>query len=128
MSASQYADHGGRPMRRVEFPQPAPVMSLNDRLHWAAKARWTKLWRETAGWHARAMHRARPEPIVVQIYLPVKDKRRRDPHNFTPTFKAACDGLVDAGVVPDDSEQWVTMLEPVLVPGAATVVIEWWAR
>lgn len=30
------------------------------------------------------------------------------PGTSTPTAKAIVDGLVDAGVIPDDSNEWVT--------------------
>lgn len=52
-------------------------------------------------------------PLVrcrVQVMLPVPDGRLRDPHNYEPTVKPIVDGLVQAGVWPDDSPQWVEML------------------
>ena len=33
---------------------------------------------------------------------------RWDAGNLYPTAKAIVDGLVDAGVIPDDSNEWVT--------------------
>ena len=30
------------------------------------------------------------------------DLRKRDPHNWVPSFKAMIDGVVDAKVLPDD--------------------------
>lgn len=99
----------------VTFPAPGPLMSLNDRTHWAARARTTKAWRRTA---ARAAWRIRPprhQPrSTVAVELPVRDRRRRDPHNYTPTLKAIVDGLVDAGLWPDDTPDHVHTLEPTL--------------
>ncbi len=49
-------------------------------------------------------------PIVrarVVGELRFADRRRRDPSNWTPTAKAAVDGLVDAGVFIDDSSRFV---------------------
>lgn len=42
------------------------------------------------------------------------DRRRRDPHNFAPTLKHVIDGLVDAGLWPDDTPEYVRTLEPAL--------------
>lgn len=40
--------------------------------------------------------------------------RRRDPHNYFPTVKPVVDGLIDAGLWPDDTPEWVTTTEPTL--------------
>lgn len=48
-------------------------------------------------------------------YLP-RDRRRRDPSNLMPTQKAVVDGLVDAGVVPDDCPPFVTEWMPTITP------------
>jgi hypothetical protein len=44
----------------------------------------------------------------------VTDRRRRDPHNYFATVKPIIDGLVDAGLWPDDTPAWVTTTEPAL--------------
>lgn len=98
----------------IEFPQPAPLMSMNDRPHWAAKARAVRTWRAAACVAADASpHRLLP-PALVELHLPVADRRRRDPMNYAPTMKAVVDGLVDAGVWPDDTPAFVRTLEPTL--------------
>ena len=78
------------------------VLNLNDRNHWskAASKRRTirQLAEQTARFsHAPSLERAR---LVVEIAFP--DRRRRDPHNYMATVKPIVDGLVDAGVLPDD--------------------------
>lgn len=98
----------------IEFQQPAPLMSMNDRPHWAARARQVKTWRTAACAAADASpHRLLP-PALVELHLPVPDSRRRDPMNYAPTMKACVDGLVDAGVWPDDTPEFVRTLEPTL--------------
>lgn len=62
-------------------------------------------------------------PSLVTVTLPVSGNRRRDPHNWTPTVKAIVDGLVDAGVWPDDNSDWVATVEPVLDATATQVVV-----
>lgn len=44
-----------------------------------------------------SLERAR---LVAWVRFP--DGRRRDLHNYMPTLKALVDGLVDAGLLPDD--------------------------
>lgn len=62
-------------------------------------------------------------PSRVTVTLPVSGNRKRDPHNWTPTVKAIVDGLVDAGVWPDDNSDWVTTNEPVLDTTATQVAV-----
>lgn len=79
--------------------------SMNNRLHWGAKAKLTKLWR-TAVWaeckrvNAPALPRAR---IVVTRYA-VRDI---DEGALREACKPILDGIVDARVVPDDSMHYV---------------------
>jgi crossover junction endodeoxyribonuclease RusA len=41
-----------------------------------------------------------------------KDKRRRDPDNAIASLKAAYDGIVDAGLLPDDDADHMRRGEP----------------
>lgn len=99
---------------QIRFPQPGDLLSMNDRSHWAKKAREARLWRETAGWAALTGRFGQIGPCRVVVTLPVVDRRRRDPHNYAPTVKAVVDGLVDAKLWPDDTPEWVSVSEPVL--------------
>ncbi|AYD89689.1 hypothetical protein D5R93_05835 [Actinomyces lilanjuaniae] len=78
------------------------VLSLNDRRHWSQAAPRRRAIRQVAAQtavvgRAPRLRRAR---LAVEIAFP--DRRRRDPHNFMATVKPIVDGLVDAGVLPDD--------------------------
>lgn len=64
-------------------------------------------WREAAAWKARQARIPRLPRAYVIAELCFNDRRRRDPANFYPTVKAAIDGLVDAGVLPDDSGDYL---------------------
>jgi crossover junction endodeoxyribonuclease RusA len=106
------------PLMTVEIVPPAARMSMNDRHHWRTRHRLTRAWR-SAGWAAaleqlgRGPAQRRRPPCMVRVEFPVRDpRRRRDPHNTAPTVKAIIDGLVDAGVWPDDNDQWVIVLDP----------------
>ena len=48
-----------------------------------------------------------PDKARVDVTFIVPDKRRRDKTNFASAFKAGLDGLVDAGVIVDDSYEHI---------------------
>ena len=95
----------------AEFTLEIPrhwLLTANQRGHWRRRAERTA----TLRWAARhaavttgaqPMNRAR---CTVLIHWP--DRRRRDAHNITPTIKAAIDGVVDAGLLPDDDDTHLT--------------------
>lgn len=99
-------------MTVLTFPWPKPPLSANQRLHWAAKAKETRRIRDTTRFLAVALDPSKH--ITVQLIWVVTDKRRRDSDNTYPTFKAMCDGLVDAGIVPDDTPEFMTKLGPII--------------
>lgn len=106
--------------------------SMNDRVHWSKRSRDTRAWRTAAHVHALRLgppsKRMQP-PSFVRITLPVPDRRRRDPANYTPVTKAIVDGLVDAGMWPDDTPAYVTTLEPILrVSSSPDVIVTITAR
>lgn len=99
------------PMVSFLMARPAPLMNMNDRTHWAVKAKRVKAWRTAVALQARRLGPV-PDPALVQIVFDVADNRRRDPHNLAPTVKACIDGLVDAGWWPDDDAKHVYVLDP----------------
>jgi hypothetical protein len=56
------------------------------------------------------------KPVSMQLTIRYPIARRRDNHNMVGTVcKAVCDGIVLAGALEDDSTEYVTMLEPILL-------------
>jgi crossover junction endodeoxyribonuclease RusA len=111
----------------LTFPQPAPRLSMNDRQHWAARSRNVRAWREMANlacFGAAELDGVGATPMFVRVTFPVRDNRRRDADNPAPTVKAIVDGLVDAGVWPDDTPEWVETLGSRFAKGADVVVVE----
>lgn len=103
----------------IRFPQPAKPLSVNEGGHWAARRRRTKPWWDQAYLQALiAVRRGRwtpGRPITVQVVIAFRDDRRRDPHNYTGTVvKAVVDGLVKGGLIPDDTVEWATVIDPTL--------------
>lgn len=92
---------------------PGDVLpTANGREHWRRRAKLTRFWREYAHIRARSeLNLGRWQPVErahITITIDWPDQRRRDPANWAPTAKAIVDGLVDAGVLPDDDHRHVT--------------------
>ncbi|MGK9222045.1 MULTISPECIES: hypothetical protein [unclassified Microbacterium] len=85
-------------------------LSMNYRMHHHVKAKITADLRAQAA--ARAASFPASRHVEVQLTWVVTDKRRRDEENIVATLKPLCDGLVDAGVVPDDVPAFMTKLMP----------------
>lgn len=95
----------------------APPLTANLRLHWRARHARTKRVRHAVAWGVRALGPIRAARLTVTLHYAPGDSRRRDPSNLMPTQKAAVDGLVDAGLVPDDTPEFVFEHVPVIHPG-----------
>lgn len=93
-----------------------PPLNMNQRMHWAQKAKITKAIRHEAMIRCRATRIRKANHITVQLHYQPRDNRRRDPSNLMPTQKALVDGIVDAGIVPDDTPQYVTETIPTIQP------------
>ena len=98
----------------IALPYRTPPLSLNQRGHWAAKARATRDVRSRAAWLVRAARVAPLARVEVQLGYTPPDRRRRDTDNLVATLKAIADGVVDAGVVPDDTPEFMSKPEPVI--------------
>lgn len=87
---------------------PSRVVSPNSRVHWAVRSKAVKKQRieswaagqvamgeasETGGWRE----------ATCQVHWYARDERRRDKDNALASLKATFDGLVDAGLLHDDS-------------------------
>ena len=113
---------------RIKFPPPARPWSTNaDRnLHPNARHALIQAWKgPTAMFAGLELKRLKgnPQPLLVTVTIPFKDNRRRDPHNYCGTVvKAIIDGLVLAGIVPDDTPEWIGHREPKLVKGGDVIV------
>ena len=81
-------------------------LTANGRYHWAQRARATRAlrWRAHATARSQGMRPMGPSRVTVAVAYPTA--ARADPDNAAPTVKAIIDGLVDAGVWPDDNSRW----------------------
>lgn len=81
-----------------------PMLNLNQRMHWAKKAQLTKHWRTLTLANAMAADLPRNlDRVHITAHIIKPTNRAYDVHNLLPTLKAAVDGLVDYGLIPDDT-------------------------
>ena len=90
------------------------ALSLNDRMNHWVKAKAVREWRDAARWSARAARIPASSRIRVGFHYIPKDRRRRDSDNLVGAFKPCVDALVDEGVVPDDTLQYVEREWPMI--------------
>ncbi|WP_394425502.1 RusA family crossover junction endodeoxyribonuclease [Streptomyces sp. SGAir0957] len=123
----------------LTLPRGLKLLNANQRVHHRVRADLTHEIRSAAhtacseNEHMRAaLAAANPHPVLQQAYilgvLHPGSRRRIDPANFYPSFKAAVDGLVDAGVLEDDDHTHVVgpdmRIGPIVKGGQLTLVIQ----
>ncbi|GEB17188.1 hypothetical protein GUY44_12060 [Pimelobacter simplex] len=95
-------------MTTLTFSIPNDLwLSANDRRHWADNAKRT---RELRMLGRAGVVRAFPRGLGtthVAAFIGYPRNSKADPSNAFPTVKALIDGLVDAGVWPDDDSTHV---------------------
>ncbi len=95
----------------LEMPFTAPL-SLNDRLNHTVRWVKTKPWRKAAKELAVEAGIPPCRRITIELFYTPRDDRARDPLNLVASLKAVEDGIVDAGVIPDDSSRYHTSVMP----------------
>ena len=123
-----------KPRLNIELVAPPKPWSTNDdrKLHWAPRKRLVDAWHEATHYAWLTIpHGVRDEwkgrPCTVRMRIPFPTKRRRDPSNYVGTIVKACvDQLTRDGLWPDDTDEWVTVLQPDLRPGetSAWIILE----
>jgi hypothetical protein len=123
----------------LEFPVPTRPLSENEKrkmAHWAQWRRRLDPWYEATrlAWEEldeESKASVRDAGVDVLVELPFPRRARRDPHNYVGTnVKSVVDALttktdkegnVFEGAWPDDTPEWVTVIEPVFAIGSETV-------
>ena len=94
-------------MRVEVLGKPKPV-NATRRANMYAQAAETKEWREQFAWHAKVQRmKPIPTPVVVHVRQKIAKGKLPDAGSNSTVGKAGLDGLVDAGLLPDDSPQYV---------------------
>ena len=93
----------------IVLPPVNPKLNAHNKGHWRGKAAAVKSLRNLT--HALTLEQTRERwpaaTIQYRFYFP--DKRRRDEANAIHSQKAAVDGVVDAGLIPDDDWQHLSI-------------------
>jgi hypothetical protein len=103
-------DEGEQTIYRLEFNQRPWTTNAERAGNRWERAKLTKEWR--AGFQLLAKYEKIPPMswITVTVEPHQKGGRLQDVGACNPSVKAAIDGLVDAGVLPDDSSKFVKSL------------------
>lgn len=96
----------------MKFEIPGRLPGLNDIIDAAKQGRGKyqpyndmKLeYTSAVAWLARKLPKYEKIELVITWYEPDK---RRDPDNIMAGQKFICDGLVQAGIIPDDSQRYI---------------------
>jgi hypothetical protein len=104
----------------VVIPCPAGWLNANSRTDRRRQTPDRRAWRDAANLYARAAKLPGLGKAHLVATLHFTDRRHRDTHNYYPTIKAIVDGLVDYGLLPDDSSLYLSgpdlrLGDPVLV-------------
>lgn len=88
------------------------MLSANGRPHWTKERKVSQFWRLMArsavNYARRDGEALRHQRAHVTITIRWPDRRQRDVHNYLRHIgKPIIDGLIDAGVLPDDSDDYL---------------------
>ena len=84
------------------------LITANQIMHWARRADIVRTLRRTGLINARKQGIAPMERAHLTVYVSWQNARRRDVSNISPTIKALVDGIVEAGILPDDDDLHLT--------------------
>jgi hypothetical protein len=93
----------------VVIEGPCALLSANRSLHWSKRSVIVRDWRLAARHDAKGTPAFERAKITVEIMQ--KAAVLADAGNYYPTVKACVDGLVDAGVLPNDTPSHVLGVE-----------------
>ena len=92
----------------LTIPANEWMTSNGDRLHWTQVDTRRKLLRHRAATEARAQGlRRQTGKVLAWIKIGYPTKAKADPQNAADTLKPIFDGLVTAGILEDDSSDFL---------------------
>lgn len=105
---------------RLVLPYDKPPLNLNQRGHWAKTNPERRDLRALGRLLARQQRIPHLPHIHTRLVWRPPDNRRRDEDNIVLTAKPLWDGIVDAGVVNDDTSTYMTKYMPRILQGDKT--------
>jgi Holliday junction resolvase RusA-like endonuclease len=114
---------------KIELPYLPPAsFSPNARCHWAVRNRDNEMVKNNVFFLLREQFATIPklQRISLHYTIVVPDKRRRDYDNFIARCKPITDALVYAGLIADDTPQYIKdfRLTFEIVKGKKATIIE----
>jgi len=94
----------------VHYDRPFTQNRLYGKGNQYTRASLVKSWRESFAWLAKKAHIPSMDKCIITCMPHLNDRRAQDTGACFPAAKAAIDGLVDAGVLPDDGPEHVVEL------------------
>lgn len=81
-----------------------PTQNELRRMHYQQIAQEKKTWEYAVGWVVKEQ-KIKPitSPVAMTYEFWFRDNKRRDPDNYAASAKMLQDGLVKAGILPDDN-------------------------
>lgn len=114
----------------LELPWPPRELSPNARIHYLAKSRVTKAYREQSYWLTRARNGEMfpcsvlgETPISLAFTFHPPDRRRRDLDTMLSSVKAGIDGIADALGVNDVRFEYALKRADPVKGGRVVIVI-----
>lgn len=92
---------------QIVIPAPAPWLNANQRVDLRRQTPHRRAWRDAGRVYAMAAKLPKLQRAHLLAELRFADSRNRDVHNLYPSIKALVDGLIDYGLLPDDSHQYL---------------------
>lgn len=90
----------------ITVPWDVQRTSLNQRLHWRARAERNRIARQTA--RLMWLKAGKPQaPGKVAVTVTVKRARALDPDAVLSAAKPVIDGLFNEAITPNDSRKWI---------------------
>lgn len=108
----------------VVLPLPPAVLSQNARGHWHARAAASAKCRRLARQAVESQQVQGWEQATVAAAFFHRIERRRDYWNSEAMLKAYIDGIVDAGLLPDDDYKHLEPLPPTFARDAVNPRVE----
>ena len=95
------------PTWTLTIPAPALWLNANQRVDLRRQTPDRRAWRDAGRVYAMQAKLPRLRRAHILAELRFADARNRDVHNLYPTIKAVVDGLIDYGLLPDDSHHYL---------------------
>lgn len=91
----------------LTIPAPAIWLNANQRTDLRRQTPDRRAWRDAGRVYATQRKLPKLQRAHIVAELRFADARHRDVHNLYPTIKALIDGLIDYGLLPDDSHHYL---------------------